>query len=386
MARVVFGTYLFRYPLGGYAAHVLAYLAGLSRLGHDVIVVERANHPNDCFDPDQQIMTDDCSAGIMRILPLLSSLGLQDKWCFVGADGTSHGLTDRERSDFFKTADVFLDYGAHGSFAEEFGAEPVRVLIDGEPGRNQIRLARPQSPVPPTNYDVHFTVGLNIGTPRSPAPTAGLQWHHMFHPVDTRVMRPTRPPRPDAAFTTVMNWQSHEPIAWDGSVFGQKDLEFRRFEHLPLMTSAPLEIAVSGHAIPLDRLQLAGWRIVDGHAASDTLQSYTEYIENSAGEFSVCKQYFAALRTGWFSDRSAAYLSMARPVILQETGFSEHLPTGEGLFAVNNAEEAAEAIDCVRTNPAQHSRAAREIAREYLDAPVVVEKMLDKIAAHTAGQ
>ncbi len=39
------------------------------------------------------------------------------------------------------------------------------------------------------------------------------------------------------------------------------------------------------------------------------------------------------LRSGWFSDRSATYLAAGRPVITQETGFSNVLPTGEGLFA-----------------------------------------------------
>ena len=42
------------------------------------------------------------------------------------------------------------------------------------------------------------------------------------------------------------------------------------------------------------------------------------------------------LRTGWFSDRSATYLAAGRPVITQDTGFGNVLPTGEGLFAFDS--------------------------------------------------
>jgi hypothetical protein len=87
-----------------------------------------------------------------------------------------------------------------------------------------------------------------------------------------------------------------------------------------------------------------GWRLRSAREVTATLESYWDYIRNSKGEFSVCKHVFVETRSGWFSDRSAAYLASGRPVILEETGFSANLPCGNGLFAAATEEEAAEAL------------------------------------------
>ena len=63
------------------------------------------------------------------------------------------------------------------------------------------------------------------------------------------------------------------------------------------------------------------------------LDTYRDYIIGSAGEFSVAKEQNVHFRSGWFSERSATYLAAGRPVVLQDTGFGNALPTGEGLFA-----------------------------------------------------
>jgi hypothetical protein len=51
--------------------------------------------------------------------------------------------------------------------------------------------------------------------------------------------------------------------------------------------------------------------------------TYQRYIQQSKGEFSVAKQGYVVSHSGWFSERSAAYLSSGRPVVVQETGFSD---------------------------------------------------------------
>ena len=60
---------------------------------------------------------------------------------------------------------------------------------------------------------------------------------------------------------------------------------------------------------------------------------YRDYIRRSKGEFTVAKDQYVRLHTGWFSDRSACYLAAGRPVITQETGFTEHYGNDGGLFA-----------------------------------------------------
>ncbi len=98
-----------------------------------------------------------------------------------------------------------------------------------------------------------------------------------------------------------------------------------------------------------------------------------------AGEFRVCKNMFVALNTGWHSDRSAIHLASGKPVVMQDTEFSSQHLCGEGLFAVTSLEEAVAAINTVRADDATHSRAAREIAREYLATDRVPPAFLNAI-------
>jgi glycosyltransferase involved in cell wall biosynthesis len=93
----------------------------------------------------------------------------------------------------------------------------------------------------------------------------------------------------------------------------------------------------------------------------------------------VAKDQNVRLRTGWFSDRSATYLAAGRPVVTQDTGFGEILPTGEGLFAFDSVEAAADAVLRAEADWDLHSKAAANIAREYFDASVVLGSLLETV-------
>jgi len=377
MARVVLGSYMIRYPLGGMMSWVLQYLTGFQRLGHDIYFVEKADYPDACYDPSRGAVGDDCSYGAAAVHAQLDRLGLGHRWCFIDVNGNYHGLSRERVEAVFRSADVFVDMGTHGSWLGEAAPAGLRVLIDGEPGFTQIKMANRQSNgerLP--EYDAYYTTGRNIGTPASAAPTVGRPWRPIFHPVDTqRVTRAPAPPR-RAPFTTVMNWRSHAPIHYRGVVYGQKDREFAKFIDVPRATGVPLELAVSGNDVPHDRLTAAGWRLRNGPKATRSVAAFYDYLRASRGELGVCKEVFVSLRTGWFSDRSAAYLACGRPVVLQNTGFSDHLPTREGLFAAETADDAAAAIEEVNGDYPRHARRAREIAIEFLDASKVLSKLL----------
>jgi hypothetical protein len=109
------------------------------------------------------------------------------------------------------------------------------------------------------------------------------------------------------------------------------------------------------------------------------LVDYRDYLQCSRGELSVAKNLYVATRSGWFSCRSACYLAAGRPVVVQDTGFSQVLPTGEGLFAFADGQEAGSAIDVVESNYSFHSGAAREFAAEFLDARRVLGSVLERI-------
>jgi hypothetical protein len=64
---------------------------------------------------------------------------------------------------------------------------------------------------------------------------------------------------------------------------------------------------------------------------------------------------------------------------LQDTGFSRLLPCGKGLIAVQTKEEAAEAIQMISSDYAIHSKAARDIAFEFLHTDKVLSKFLKNL-------
>src|SRR4029079_12304576 len=78
--------------------------------------------------------------------------------------------------------------------------------------------------------------------------------------------------------------------------------------------------------------------------------TYRDYVRASRGEFTVAKDQNVRLRSGWVNDRSACYLAAARPVITQDTGFGNILPTGEGLFAFNTMDELLAAFEAIRSD------------------------------------
>jgi hypothetical protein len=359
---------------------VLQYILGLQRLGHEVVFVERSTHENACYDPGKMQMSDDCRQGIRVMAEILERFGLGKCWCFVDIHGEHFGLSQEAVREAFRSADLFIDLGPHGAWVEAAAHVPTRVLIDGEPGYTQMQWENARAAgKQPLDFDYYYTTGQNIGTEASSSPTAGLRWRHVFHPVVTDLFEVTDA-RKGSPFTTVMNWVSHQEISFEGKTYFQKDKEFEKFVALPSLVKSPLELGLS--RAPRDvqqRLVEAGWQLIDGQEATISLDRFYEHIRRSRGEFSVCKNVFVATNSGWFADRSAAYLASGRPVVMQDTGFSAHLPCGEGLFAVRTVAEAAEAIKEIQHSYARQSKAAREIAEQYLDARVVLGRFLAEV-------
>jgi hypothetical protein len=379
MSRIVFGTWMIRYPLGGNLSWAVQYLLGLKNNGHEVYLVEKAHYPNACYNPVTRETNDDGTHGMNVVHELLSRFGLGNNWCFVDYTGNYWGLPKNEIEEVFRTADVFIDSGAHDSWCEESQKCQLRALIEGEPAFTQFKWANNLAKgIPIPKYDYYFSNGRNIGMPGNSVPTFGVEWRHVFNPVDTSLLQPALTHH-NPAYSTVMNWQSHAPIQFNGISYGQKDVEFARFETLPQLVHAPMSVAVSGKNVPEAHLRGNGWSILDAQAVTESFDSYRSFIHSSRGEFSVCKNIFIANNTGWFSDRSAAYLASGRPVVLQDTGFSQHLPVGEGLFAVGTVEEAKEAIQKIEADYGKHARRAREIACEFLDATIVMGKFLEEL-------
>jgi hypothetical protein len=63
-------------------------------------------------------------------------------------------------------------------------------------------------------------------------------------------------------------------------------------------------------------------------------------------------------------------------VVAQDTGFSNLLPTGEGLFAFSTMGEAVAAVEAINSDYRRHCEAARALAEEYFEARKVAARLL----------
>jgi hypothetical protein len=179
----------------------------------------------------------------------------------------------------------------------------------------------------------------------------------------------------------VANWKhTGKDLVWQGETYyWSKHHEFQRFINLPSHSPLPLELAIGGmDDEERGHMQHHGWRMVPSVRLAEP-GAYRAYIQASRGEFTVAKDQNIRLRSGWFSDRSACYLAAHRPVITQDTGFGNILPTGAGLFAFTTEHEALEAIDTVARDYTRQSAAARDIAQEFFAAERVLGDVFRRV-------
>jgi hypothetical protein len=165
---------------------------------------------------------------------------------------------------------------------------------------------------------------------------------------------------------------------YDGRFYGRKSSSFTPYASLPKISEARLELAVGGAGVPREWLRDMGWSIEDPiRVARDTL-AYQSYIQQSLGEFSIAKQAYVDNNCGWFSERSACYLASGRPVLVQETGFSEWLDTGMGVVTFSSIDEAvAGTVDIINHYEVQ-CRYARKLAEEYFDSRQVLTELIER--------
>jgi hypothetical protein len=142
---------------------------------------------------------------------------------------------------------------------------------------------------------------------------------------------------------------------------------------LPSRASVPFHLAVNG---PQALLRQHGWQTVDAMSVSRSLWDYRAFLHQSKGEFAVAKHAYVVHRSGWFSDRTECYLASGRPAVVQDTGWSAHLPSGHGLLAFSTADEAIDALAQVVADYDRHASAARDVAREHFEAGRVLTRLL----------
>jgi glycosyltransferase involved in cell wall biosynthesis len=373
-------------PVAGIVWLTIPYLVGLRRLGYDVYYVEaHARTPSMLMKAPED---DGAALAAGFIDRVMRRFGFEDRWAYhaLHADGRVYGLSEPALRELYRSADFLFNLHGGTDPLPEHRETGRLVLIETDPVELEIELHRGDERARDF-LDAHcavFTWGTNLGHPdcRVPLP-AGPEFRPSRMPV---LLDQWRLPeaRPRNVFTTVGNWQqAWRDVEFEGEIYTwSKHREFEKFLDLPRHTEARFELALAScDEATQQQLVERGWQVKQAAGVSSDVDVYRRYIVTSRGEFTVAKDQNVRLRSGWFSDRSAAYLAAGRPVITQETGFSNSLPVGEGLFAFRTLEDAVNVVDAVERDYGRHSRAALALAREFFDYRVVLGEMLDHLSA-----
>jgi hypothetical protein len=301
----------------------------------------------------------------------------------------------------FRRADLLLNF--HQRIDPALLASFRRTaLVDIDPGLLQFWIGTGQLQI--STHDLYFTIGETVGTPAAMFPDCGLEWIHIRPPVCLEAWQYVYDPN-CAAFTTVSSWWGDEWIT-DGNgccYENNKRVSFLDFVELPQKTSQTLELALylgdepakSKEELERSRggfepkhpfmsddehrtlLQTHGWRIRHSARVAGTPELYQSYIQGSRGEFSCAKPSCMKFQNAWVSDRTVSYLASGKPAVIQDTGPSTFLPSGEGMVRFSTIEEAAEAFISINASYERHCRAAREIAEAFFDGKRVAETILN---------
>jgi hypothetical protein len=224
------------------------------------------------------------------------------------------------------------------------------------------------------------TIGLNVHGDDCLLPKSALAWKTFYPLVDTKLFRPQPRPRLPK-FTTVGQWY------WGGAVevAGEfpdlsKRFAFERYLSLPArVAQARFELAMNIPAedAERERLRRLGWQIVDPHRVAKTPRAYRRYLASALAEFTAIKGVDVAWRTGWISDRAAAFLALGRPVITENTGAQCFLPAENGFCFIRSAVEAEAALREVLRDWSRLSKQARHCAVEVFDSVQNLRRILD---------
>jgi len=386
--KIVLLGMMSKIPVAGAVWGTVQYLIGLQRLGYDVYYVEaHARTPSMLMQRDDDDSSALATAFIERVM---RRFGLDDKWAFhaLHDDGRCFGMTHVQLQELYRSADLIINY--HGATVPhpEHSATGRLVYLETDPVELEIELYH-NNPTAIAFLEPHtafFSWGLNYGQPDCLVPLpARFDFQPTFPVVVQDLWRPVAGSngngKAGSPFTTVGNWRQAGQVKYQGEVYAwSKHHEYLKFLDLPRRTSQALELALSSYTAD-DRqlLESNGWHVRNALDLSIDLDTYRDYLVHSRGEFTVAKDQNIRLRSGWFSERSAQYLAAGRPVITQETGFSNVIPTGRGLFGFRTMDDILAALDAINSDYQTHSRAAAELAREYFNYDVVLPHMLSQL-------
>ena len=362
---------------GGNLSVPLQWMLGLRRLKRDAIWLELLPATND--PRADQVNIDNFQ---LR----LREHGLGGRYCLLFQKSASDvhdlnemrciGMSRRELLDRLDGPNALLNlsYSIHPPLLLQFER---RIFCDLDP--SEIFYWMTKMEMGQSQHHEFWTIGLNVHGHDCRLPKSSLCWKTFYPLVDTQLVR--RQPRPRLPkFTTIGQWY------WGGSVEVNgtfpdlsKKIAFEPYLDLPKrIPEARFELAMNIKAEDSEKARLRGrgWHIVDPHRVARTPSTYRRYMAGALAEFTAIKGVDVAWRTGWLSDRAAAFLALGRPVITEDTGAEKYIPWGSGFRFVRDAREAETAVKEVLWDWARLSKEARNGAVEIFDSAENLRRIL----------
>lgn len=379
--RIVLGnSSLAKYPQGGGHWMVfLQYLLGLRGLGHEVFLWEQMESTGD--SAADRTFAD-------SFFHRLAEFGFEKNAALLVYDKSSDpitlqavrplGCSELQLREIAASADLL--WNLCGALRNPMlSLFKRRALIDLDPGH--LHVSATMCDMGLADHDVFLTIGAKINDADCGVPRLGLSWR-TFVPFVYLPMWTSQPdPGKAAPFTSITHWNWEELYHDDRPLSLSKRDAYLRFLDLPHRSGRAFQLAANIHPDDNtgDRELLAGhgWQLTHPYDVADSPAAYQHFIVGSRAEISCVKPIFRELRTGWFSDRSACYLAAGRPVLGEDTGFGDHLPTGDGLILFRDMDEAVSAVADIDANYERHSRSARDFAEQFLDSERSLKLMID---------
>src|SRR5437762_4146355 len=363
---------------GGNFSVPLQWMLGLRRLGLDAIWLELLPATDDAQEDE---------ACIHNFQRRLREHGLQRRYCLLQQEPANDvhvlesmrciGMSRRELRDRLAGPNTLLNlsYSFHPPFLLDFDR---RIFCDLDP--SEIFFWMTKMEMGQSHHHEFWTIGLNLDAPDCRLPRSPLTWRP-FHPlVDHELFQPQ--PRPEIAkFSTIGQWYWGGGVEVDGE-FPDLSKKFAFEPYLDLPSRVPedsfeLALNINADDPERERLQQLGWKVVDPHQVARTPSVYRRYITGALAEFTAIKGVDVAWRTGWISDRAAAFLALGRPVLTEDTAAERYLPAKNGFYFIRSVAEAEAAVREVLRNWSQLSKQARQCALEVFDSAKNVRRILD---------
>ncbi len=380
MKRVVVLGLMGQYPLGGMAWQVLHHLLGLRRLGCESFYVENSGAPP--YSPRRLSIVESASENIRFLRNTFRRFNLSEAWAYYDClTNRWFGMKESAVRELLEHADVIVNLCGATLPVPDQRRKGCLMYIDTDPGFEQVQLSQGNraSRAYIEAHDLHFTYGWNVGEAISRIPSGGIAWRKT-HPPVLADLWDAPPGRANATWRTIATYRNKgKDLAIDGENYlWSKHPNFDQVVDLPARTGERLEAAIANMDESVrERFVSYGWRLIDPYTVSMSAGSYRRFVLGAKGEFSVEKDCYVRLNSGWFSDRTVCFLAAGRPCMVQDTGFGARVPCGLGLLAWRTVEEAADAHNRVVREYERHARAARAIALEFFEARVLLPPLLD---------